>query len=83
MIVSSHTCSVWSSWKHVPKEIQDKFAQKGENELIIFVPKVVENGVQMPDFLKALNVGECVKFDYGTAYVCVSRINLDKATLNV
>jgi hypothetical protein len=71
MLTSSHTISIWSSWGHVPQHIQDVFNNtvKDVKDLVVFVPNVVGNGIQVPDFLKALNVGEGVKLSTGVAYV--------------
>ena len=71
MLTSSHTISIWHAWNHVPSHIQELFNNtvKDEKDLIVFVPNVVGNGVQVPEFLKVLNVGEGVKLSTGVAYV--------------
>ena len=69
MLVSSHTVSVWHDWKFTSKEIFDSFPEHNEGDLIVFIPKVVETGIHLPEFLKLLNVGEGVELPHGTAYV--------------
>ena len=71
MLTSNHVCSVWASWNHVPQHIQEAFnaTTKDVGDLIVFIPTVVGNGVQIPEFLKVLKVGEGVKFPNGIAYV--------------
>ena len=78
MLVSSHTLSLWGSWNHVPQHIQDAFNNtvKQETDLIVFIPNVVINGVQVPDLLKAMNVGEGVKLPNGVAYVGKGKSNV-------
>ena len=74
MLVSSHTVSLWHQWNFAPKEIQDAFPVHADDDLVVFVPKVVENGIHIPEFLKLLRVGEGVKLPNGTAYVGKGKI---------
>ena len=85
MLVSSHSVTLWASWAHVPEHICALFPVKDEGRLIIFVPNVVANGVQIPEFLKVLNVGEGVKLPNGTAYVGLGKVTMagEKMEVNV
>ena len=78
MLVSSHTVSIWQRWSFVPEHIQQMFVEKADSDLIIFVPRVVENGEGLPEFLKLLNVGEGKQTSTGTAYVAKGAINTDR-----
>jgi hypothetical protein len=71
MLVSGHTISIWPSWGYVPTHIQDmlKHVERTDKDLIIFIPRVVSNGVELPDFLKALDVGEGTRTTTGDVYV--------------
>jgi hypothetical protein len=74
VLVSSHTISIWHQWNFASKEIQDAFSVHADDDLIVFVPKVVENGVHIPEFLTLLHVGDGVKLSHGTAYVGKGKI---------
>jgi hypothetical protein len=69
MLVSSHTISVWVSWDDVPTYIYNSFVERGDRDIVVFVPLIMEKALGVEELLKGLGVGEGKDVVAGVVYV--------------